>query len=90
MSLIVKFLAMILMLATLAAGCRGVTARMNRRAESHVKYHAKRTLSCAEKELRAECVSAYGSGECYQYEVTGCGRAVRYQNVPGEGWTPGS
>ena len=90
MAVTMKFVVMILVAATLGAGCRGVTARMNRRAESHVRYHAKRILECDEAKLASECVAAYGSGECYEYEVTGCNAAVRYRNVPGEGWTPGA
>jgi hypothetical protein len=90
MEMVTRLVLMILVAATLAAGCRGVTARMNRRAESHVRYHAKRALRCEEAKLTSECVAAYGSGECYEYEVSGCNAAVRYRNVPGEGWTPGS
>jgi len=69
--------------------CSGVTSRMNRRAESHVRFHASRQLHCEEAQLSASCSQQYATGECYQYEVIGCDAAIVYRNLNGSGWTPG-
>ncbi len=53
----------------------------------HVKYHAKRALDCEDKPLLAKCSAEYKSGECYEFEVTGCDTKVTYRNVPSVGWT---
>jgi hypothetical protein len=81
--------AIIICAIVLFSGCHSVTARVNRRAESHVKYHASNILNCDEKKLLAECTAAYRSRECYEYVVRGCKSSVGYRNTSGNGWTAG-
>ena len=83
-----RWLVAALLMAAALISCSGVTTRVNRRAESHVKFHASRQLECAEEKISARCAKQYGSGECYEYEITGCNAAIVYRNVNG-GWTPG-
>jgi hypothetical protein len=71
-------------------GCASTTKRMNRRAESHVKYHASKQLECEEKTLTATCTDEFKSGECFEYEVIGCSKSIVYKNISGVGWTNGS
>ncbi len=83
-------LAMTALTATTLLGCAAATGRVNRRAESHVKYHAAKQLDCEEKSLQATCTNEYRSGECYQFEIVGCNTRVVYRNISGSGWTSGS
>ena len=83
------FMATMLMAISLF-GCASATRKVNRRAVSHIKYHAAKKLSCEEKLLNATCVKEYKSGECYQYEIIGCNSGIVYKNVNGSGWIAGS
>ncbi len=85
---LVRLIATIVCAAALV-GCHSVTARVNRRAEKHVKFEASRRLKCDEKKLFARCTDSFKSGECLEYVVRGCNNAVGYRNLPGQGWTPG-
>lgn len=78
------------LLITSLGGCASATKRANRRAVSHVKYHAAKQLNCEEKSLSATCVNEYKSGECFQYEIVGCNSGIVYKNVNGSGWISGS
>ena len=82
--------ALIVFLILSLLGCSMATRRANGRAESHVKYHAKRVLKCRDKPLNAKCVAEYKSGECYEFQVEGCDAKVVFRNVTGAGWTTGS
>jgi hypothetical protein len=90
MSKIIGPLFLSVVLTASCLGCSTATRRQNGRAESHVKYHAKRALDCKDKPLTATCVAQYKSGECYELEVSGCGAKVVYRNVSGQGWTTGT
>lgn len=81
-------LAAVFCLGVSLLSCSGVTTRVNRRSESHVKFHASRQLRCEEEKTSAKCVKEYRSGECYEYEITGCNSVIVHRNVNG-GWTPG-
>jgi hypothetical protein len=89
MKKLVRLSAMIICAAMVLSGCQAVTARINRRAEAHVKYLASRFIKCDEDKLLAECAAAYRSGECYEYVVRGCNTAAGYRNISGNGWTVG-
>jgi hypothetical protein len=90
MSKMISPLFLSLALTASCLGCSAATRRANARAESHVKYHAKRALDCKDKPLTATCTSQYKSGECHEFEVSGCDAKVVFRNVSGQGWTAGS
>ena len=83
----VRRAVVILFAAMGVMGCQSITARVNRRAEAHVRYEASRHLQCSEKKLRLECTDSYKSGECLEYAVWGCNTTAAYRNLPGDGWT---
>ena len=89
MGRVMVLLAAAMLTATALLGCAGATKRVNRRSESHVKYHASKQLSCDEPKLLATCLTHTHTGECSQYQVTGCENSVVYSNIAGVGWTLG-
>lgn len=82
-----NFLAAVFAAFTLV-GCAASTQRVNRRAESHVKYYAAKQLKCDENEVKATCMHAFSTGECLSYQVVGCNAGIVYSNLTGEGWNP--
>jgi hypothetical protein len=78
-----------MLVATTLLGCAGVTKRANRRAESHVKFHASRQLDCDEAMLSATCLKQSHTGECSEYQIAGCNNSIVYVNIAGAGWTTG-
>jgi uncharacterized protein YceK len=90
MGMFARMLTIVAAAALLMSGCRTATLRANARAESHLKFHTARALKCDEKKLTTECIEAFKSGECYDYEVSGCDASIRYRNLSGQGWEPES
>lgn len=83
-------LVFILLFTVLPSGCRKQAARANDRYKAHVIYHASRPLGCEEEKILATCSAQYKSGECYEFEVTGCDKTLVFKNITGQGWVHGS